>query len=86
MGGIIGVILGVLSVGLFARYGIDYSGLTGIDMSTFGIPILGKIYGVWNLGAFLFVFTFGVIVSLLSSILPAYWAAAKDPVKAIYHR
>ena len=88
MGGIIGVIIGVVSVGLFARYGIDYSGLTGIDidMATFGIPILGKIYGVWNLGAFLFVFIFGVIVSLLSSILPAYWAAAKDPVKAIYHR
>ncbi len=86
MGGIIGVILGVLSVGLFARYGIDYSGLTGINMATFGIPILGKIYGIWNLEAFLFVFIFGVIVSLLSSILPAYWAAAKDPIKAIYHR
>lgn len=86
MGGIIGVILGAVSVGLFAGYGIDYSGLTGIDMATFGIPILGKIYGIWNLEAFLFVFIFGVIVSLLSSILPAYWAAAKDPIKAIYHR
>lgn len=86
LGGIIGVMIGVFGVGLFARYGLDLGALTGLDMSSFGIPVLGKMYGVWNLEAFLFVFTFGVIVSLLSSILPAYWAAVKDPVKAIYHR
>ena len=86
LGGIIGVMIGVFGVGLFARYGLDLGALTGINISSFGIPVLGKMYGVWNLEAFLFVFTFGVIVSLLSSILPAYWAAVKDPVKAIYHR
>ncbi|MCG8515828.1 MAG: ABC transporter permease [Halanaerobiales bacterium] len=86
LGGIIGVMIGVFGVGLFARYGLDLGALTGLDISSFGIPVLGKMYGVWNLEAFLYVFTFGVIVSLLSSILPAYWAAVKDPVKAIYHR
>ncbi|WP_406607768.1 hypothetical protein [Candidatus Infernicultor aquiphilus] len=27
-----------------------------------------------------------LVIALFSSIAPAYWAAHKDPVKAIYHR
>lgn len=86
LGGIMGVILGVIGVWLFTIYGIDFGALFGLNMASYGIPILGKLYGVWNPDAFLMVFSFGIIVSLLSSILPAYWAASKDPVKAIYHR
>lgn len=37
----------------------------GIDMSTFGMPVIGKTYEIWNPGAFLFVFAFVVLVSLL---------------------
>ena len=54
-------------------------------MASFGLPVLGKIYAVWNPIAFIEVFAFGVLVSLLASILPAYWAADKDPVESIYH-
>lgn len=86
LGGLIGLLLGTAGVGLLARYGIDFSALTNTDMTSFGIPILGKIYGVWNPEVFLTAFSFGVIVSLLASILPARWAAEKDPIKAIYHR
>lgn len=88
LGGIMGLMLGAIGVWVFANYGIDWSVIVGnnVDISSFGIPVIGKMYGTWNLKAFIFVFSFGVIVSLLSSILPAYWAASKDPVKAIYHR
>ena len=86
LGGIIGVILGAAGVWFLTRYGIDFAALTNLEMSSFGIPVLGKFYGTWNPGAMLKVFLFGVLVSLLASILPAYWAADKDPVKAIYHR
>lgn len=86
LGGIIGVILGAIGVWVLARYGIDFAALTNLDLNSVGIPVIGKLYGIWNPEAFLMVFSFGVIVSLLSSILPAYWAADKDPVKAIYHR
>ncbi|MFW6035933.1 MAG: ABC transporter permease [Halothermotrichaceae bacterium] len=86
LGGIMGVIMGIIGVWLLAIYGIDFGALMGMDMASFGVPILGKLYGVWNMKAFVMVFSFGVIVSLLSSIIPAYWAARKDPVKAIYHR
>lgn len=86
LGGMIGVLLGVIGVGLYVRYGIDFSGIVDLDMSSFGVPVIGRFYGVWNPSAFVTVFCFGVIVSLVASILPAYWAADKDPIQAIYHR
>ena len=83
-GGLIGCLLGAIGIGWLVKYGFDisYAG----DMTDYGIPILSKIYGVWNFSAFVFLFTLGVIVALFSSIVPALWAARKDPVKAIYHR
>ena len=86
VGGSVGIILGALGVWGLSSYGLDFAGLYGVDMGTFGIPVIGKFYGTWNLTTFLQVFGFAVIVSLLSSILPAYWAADKDQVEAIEHR
>ncbi|MGM0441984.1 MAG: ABC transporter permease [Elusimicrobiota bacterium] len=86
LGGLVGIIMGGFGVWLFTIYGIDWGALTGTEMASFGVPVIGKMYGVWNPGSFVFVFFFGIIVSCLSSIPPAYWAADKDPVKSIYHR
>ncbi|MFW6006492.1 MAG: ABC transporter permease [Halanaerobiales bacterium] len=86
IGGIAGCILGGISVGLFNRYGIDFMAYTGEELGSFGIPVMGRIYGVWNPEAFIFVFSFGVIVSLIVSIFPSWWAARKDPVDALYKR
>lgn len=85
IGGIIGIILGLATVWFLSVYGLDFEALYGMDMASFGLPVLGKIYAVWNPIAFIEVFAFGVLVSLLASILPAYWAADKDPVESIYH-
>ena len=85
LGGLAGCLIGFAGVGLMAKYGVDFSTM-GLDMSEFGIPILDKLYGTWNYPAFSFLFILSVMVALLSSIVPAYWAAHKDPVKAIYHR
>lgn len=86
LGGTVGVVLGLIGVGLFSKYGMDFESLFQMDLTEFGIPVIGRVYGIWNPSAFIMVFLFGVIVSLLASILPAYWAADKDPVKSIYHR
>jgi putative ABC transport system permease protein len=85
LGGLAGCLIGFAGIGYMAKYGFDLSYMGG-DMSEFGIPILDKIYGTWNIPAFGFLFILSVMVALLSSIMPAYWAAHKDPVKAIYHR
>lgn len=84
-GGVIGVILGILTIWFLSVYGMDFEAMYGMDLASFGMPVLGKIYAVWNPRAFIEVFIFGVLVSLLASILPAYWAADKDPVESIYH-
>lgn len=85
LGGIIGCALAALGVWLLTDFGIDLSWF-GMGDFDWGIPIAGKFYGAWNFGAFTFSFFFGFAVALLSSILPARWAARKDPIKAIYHR
>ena len=85
IGGLAGCLLGAAGVGCMVKYGYDLSYIGG-DMSLYGIPILDKIYGVWNLPSFVFIFFLGIVLALFSSMVPAYWAAHKDPVKAIYHR
>ncbi|MEA2022035.1 MAG: FtsX-like permease family protein [Candidatus Caldatribacteriota bacterium] len=85
LGGLAGCFLGAVGVWWITEIGYDLSYIGG-DMSSYGIPIIDKVYGVWNFSSFVFIFFFGIVVALLSSITPAYWAAHKDPVKAIYHR
>jgi putative ABC transport system permease protein len=84
LGGLAGCILGYIGVGWLVKNGFYFAGFG--DMSQYGIPILDRIYGVWNYSAFVYIFVLIVFVSVFSSILPAYWAAHKDPVEAIYHR
>lgn len=85
LGGVIGWILGAIGVILLTVYGVDMAWF-GVSAGDYGIPIIGTIYGAWNFSTFIFVFFFGGIVALLASILPARWAARKDPIDAIYKR
>ena len=86
LGGLAGCLLGYLGVGWLVNSGLDFTALYGdwLDWSQYGVPILDTIYGVWNYSTFSYVFFLGVFVALLSSIIPAYWAARKNPVEAIY--
>jgi len=84
-GGLAGCLLGFAGVWWITEIGYDLSYIGG-DMSSYGVPIIDKIYGAWNFSSFVFIFFFGIVVALFSSIAPAYWAAHKEPVKAIYHR
>ncbi len=85
IGGLIGWLLSIAGVYYLAEIGISFNQLAGEELS-FGMPIVDVIYGTWNIPAFIFIFVFGVVVAVLASILPALWAAKKDPIKAIYHK
>ena len=85
LGGLAGCLLGYAGVWWITEIGYDLSYIGG-DMSMYGVPIIDKVYGAWNFPSFVFIFFFGIVVAFLSSIVPAYWSAHKDPVKAIYNR
>jgi len=84
LGGLAGCLMGLIGVSYLVNRGF-YFAFYG-DWSQYGIPIIDRIYGNWNLSTFGYIFILSVIVAILSSIFPAYWAAHKDPVEAIYHR
>lgn len=86
LGGMIGIVLGFAGVWMMVTNGLDFEAMYGMELSSFGMPVIGKVYGVWNPAAFIKVVAFGIVVSFLASILPAYQAADKDPVQTIYHR
>jgi hypothetical protein len=65
LGGIFGIILGAVSVYFFSNFGLDFSMFIDIDMSTFGIPIVSKIYGVWNPWTFVYMFFFSSSTSII---------------------
>ena len=86
IGGIMGVIMGIIGLYIFNINGIDMAAMTGGGDFDYGFPLSGTIYAGWEINSFIFVFVYGVFISVLSSVFPALWAARKDPVKAIYHR
>lgn len=85
IGGVMGVIMGIIGLAVFNINGLDMSVITAGGEMTYGFPLSGTIYAGWEIESFIFVFFYGLFVSVLASILPALWAARKDPVKAIYH-
>lgn len=86
VGGLIGIIMGIIGLAIFNINGIDMAAITAGGDMTYGFPLSGTIYAGWEVKSFVFVFGYGVFISILASIFPALWAARKDPVKAIYHR
>ena len=86
LGGLIGSLLSAAGIAFLKYVGVDLQLIYGDAILEMGIPIMGKMYGTWNLSWFIFFFIFSVIISVLASIIPSYWAAKKNPVDAIYHR
>ena len=86
IGGIMGIIMGIIGLAIFNINGIDMSTITAGGDMNYGFPLTGTIYAGWEINSFVFVFFYGVAISVLASVFPALWAARKDPVKAIYHR
>ncbi len=84
IGGVAGMILGGISIALLRNFGIDVAAF--LDMEGLGLPFTGRLYGGLNISSFPLIFIFVVVIAILASIIPAYWAAGKDPSDAIHHK
>lgn len=84
IGGLIGCALGAAVVYWLSRYGMSMEAF--LDLGALGVPLGDRIYGAWSTSSFAMIFAFVVVVAVLASVIPSYWAARKDPVEAIQHR
>lgn len=57
-----------------------------LDLGTMGVPLGDRVYGVWNTSSFIIIFVIVIIVAMLASLVPSYWAARKNPIDAIQHK
>ncbi len=83
IGAFIGCVIGAGLNFLFVTRGLPLGAF--VDFSEIGIPLEETLYGAWNLSSFFVIFFVVLGISLAASIIPAYWAARKDPVTAIRH-
>lgn len=93
-GAIIGF-LGSLTGCIIGGLGGWYLEVKGYDMSFLGeeftdlvasmYPIKGAFYGDLTIGILLFTLIFGIAVSILASLYPAYKSVKLDPIKALRH-
>lgn len=89
--GFFGSLMGCIIGGL----GGWYLEVKGYDMSFLGeeftdivasmYPIKGAFYGDLTIGILLFTLIFGIAVSIVASLYPAYKAVKLDPIKALRH-
>lgn len=86
LGTLFGILISALILYLFNLNGLDTAIFTGGGETTYGLAISGKIYLSWQPASFVIVFVYSLVISILASIFPSYWAARKDAVKSIYHR
>lgn len=86
IGGLGGCIASVIIIIMLRHYGLDLHSLYHGAEQSIGLPVTGKIYGVFNPQAFALIFSFVIVLSMLASIIPSWQAAGKDPVIAIYKK
>jgi len=82
LGSATGCLLGALANLPLVIFGINW-GVLMRDLGDIGYRIAGVSYGVWRPGMFLLVFVFGVVVSALVSIYPAWVASRLPPNEAL---
>lgn len=83
LGSIVGCLLGALLIGCWmVPYGIDFSAFMR-EMGPIGYRTTGKFVGTWHLIMFPVAFVFGLIVSALTSLYPAFIASRIEPSEAL---
>jgi ABC-type lipoprotein release transport system permease subunit len=82
IGSLMGIMLGLLLNIQLVKGGMDFSFFVE-QMNMGGLPVGGKIYGVWNLQVIPISLVFGVVVSLLAGYIPARKAGRIEVTRAL---
>ena len=82
LGSMAGCLLGILVNIPFIKYGINW-GFFLKDIGEFGYRVTGVSRGVWNIPMLVGAFVFGIVVSALVSIYPAWVASRMEPTEAL---
>lgn len=82
LGSMAGCVIGVILNFPLVRYGISW-GFLMRDIGIAGYRVTGASYGIWHPGMILFSFIFGVAISALVSIYPAWVASKMEPTEAL---
>ena len=83
LGSITGCLLGAILVGgWMVPYGIDFSQFMR-QMGPIGYRTTGHFTGTWHLIMFPIAFVFGLVVSALTSLYPAFVASRMEPSEAL---
>ena len=77
MGGLIGIVLGAAGTLFMVNIGIDYSFL--LRDVNIGYRFAGQLYGAWNPAAFVQALAAGIIISVMTALIPVR-RALKMPV------
>ena len=79
----LGLILGLPFVWMLARSGIDLSRYMGTNYSFQGVIIEPIIYGDIGLWTAWYVFTVAIVVTVIASLYPAWFASRTNPADAL---
>ncbi len=82
LGSIAGCLLGILLNIPFVKYGLNW-GFMMRDIGDIGYRVTGVSRGVWNLTLIVITFIFGIVISALTSIYPAWVASKMEPTEAL---
>lgn len=85
LGSIIGCMLGLIGLLFFNNYGLSLAAMGFEDLGFFAFEG-ARLYGDINPSSFPLVIVIVVAAAVLASIIPAIWAARKDPASAIHHK
>lgn len=82
VGIVIGFVLGSAGVGYLAKYGVDFG--EGVSKSVQNIPLATRMYALYVPNTFAGLSLGTLVVILLASLYPAWFAARLEPVKALH--
>ena len=82
LGSVIGSTLGILLNWPLVALGINFGDMMK-DIGDIGYRVTSTMYGTWRPGFILLTFIFGIVISAIVSIYPAWVASRMEPTEAL---